>query len=63
MNETQNLLFATSVLEKVHLAAFVSAHPEDRKAAEVAILVQALILATPGLSPARRAGLFLGDEE
>jgi len=38
-------------------------HPEDQSAATAAILMQALILATPDLSAERRAGLFLENEE
>ena len=54
---------ARLVLARASWYAIQDERPADREAAAVAILVRALELATPDLSPERRAGLFLGCEE
>lgn len=63
MTESQEQLFARWTLEQVQQMAMCTDVKEDRGAATVAILVQAIILATPDLSAERRAGLFLENEE
>jgi hypothetical protein len=63
MTETQQHLFARWIFEQAQIMAFPTNQPEDREAATMAILVEALTLATPSLSAERRSGLFLENEE
>lgn len=63
MTDTQEQFFAQELLAFAKRMAFCSSTPEDQSAATAAILMQALIFATPDLSAERRAGLFLENEE
>lgn len=59
MNEQQETTAAKLVLDKANVWAWASCdEPQDRDAATAAILIRALELATPALSPQRRASLF-----
>lgn len=63
MTDTQEQFFAQELLAFAKRMAFCSSTPEDQSAATAAILMQALIIATPDLSAERRSGLFLENEE
>jgi len=59
MNEQQETTAAKLVFDKANVLAWALCdEPQDRDAATAAILVRALELATPDLSPQRRASLF-----
>lgn len=58
MNDEQELIAATHAYELAGDLAFDFANPQDQYAATAAILIRALELATPDLSPQRRASLF-----
>ena len=63
MTELQEHMFAHELLDTAKRMAFITNEPHDRQAATVAILVHALILATPELSQDCRQRLFLKDEK
>ena len=64
MNEQQETTAAKLVLDKADFWAYVYCNNfEDKDAATAAILIRALELTTPDLSPQRRAYLFLQEEE
>ena len=63
MNEAQELLFAQRILASAHQMAWIACHQDDVHASTAAILMHALELATPELSPEGRARLFNGDDE
>lgn len=66
MTESQELLFAQRILASAHQMARIACddrEPDDVPAATAAILMHALELATPELSPDGRARLFNGDDE
>ena len=52
---------ALDVLTNAQSCARLSSLHQDREACTAAILCRALELATPDLSPERRAALFLGE--
>jgi len=58
MTDEQETIFALRVLDEARCWAWDYGAPYDRNASTAAILVRALELATPGLSPELRAGLF-----
>jgi len=63
MTELQQSYFSREVLDKAQRMAFITNEPHDRQAATVAILVHALMLATPGLSQDGRQRLFMKEAE
>ena len=63
MTETPETEAAYDVRELAIRKAHPLAGPGDLEVKTLTILMEALILSTPGLSAERRAGLFLGDEE
>ena len=63
MTELQQKLFAHDLLDTAQRFAFITNEPHDRQAATVAILVHALILATPELSEEGRQRLFMKEEK
>lgn len=62
MTENEESIFARHVHSHAFMFGQLEQEPEDRQAATMAILVQALILSTQDLSAERRAGLFLTKE-
>lgn len=63
MTELQQTLFAQELLDTAQRMAFITNEPHDRQAATTAILVHALMLATPELSQEDRQRLFLKEEK
>ena len=63
MTELQQTLFAQELLDTAQRMAFITNEPHDRQAATMAILVHALMLATPELSQEGRQRLFLKEEK
>jgi hypothetical protein len=63
MIETQERAAAHDVLALAIRKAHLIAGPGDLQAQTLAILMEALILSTPGLSADRRSRLFLEDGE
>ena len=58
MNDEQELDMAVKIRTAAIVCAKLISKPEDMSAATAAILIRALELATPDLSPQRRASLF-----
>ena len=58
MTDEQEKIFARRVLDEARRWAWDYSERGDRDATTTAFLVRALELATPGLSPELRAGLF-----
>jgi prephenate dehydrogenase len=63
MTELQEHIFAHELLDTAKRMALITNDLHDRQAATVAILVHALMLATPGLSQEGRQRLFLKEEK
>jgi hypothetical protein len=61
MTELQETLFSQELLGTSKRMAFITNEPHDRQAATVAILVHALLLATPELSQEGRQRLFMKE--